>query len=66
MCELSHRIREQPNWWEKMEDKAIIERWGEEALQQQEDDGTPSRMLTPAMVKVLLSLNHSLRPHFNI
>jgi hypothetical protein len=34
MCALSNRIREKPGWWEKMKDKAIVERWRKEALQQ--------------------------------
>ena len=51
MCALSHRIREKPNWWEKVKDKATVEEWREEALQEEEeDDGAPSWNLTPAMV----------------
>ena len=51
MCALSHRIREKPNWWEEVKDRAIVEEWREEALQEEEeDDGAPSWNLTPAMV----------------
>ena len=51
MCALSHRIREKPNWWEKVKDKAVVEEWREEALQEEEeDDGAPSWNLTPTMV----------------
>ena len=54
MCALSHHIREKPNWWEKVKDKEIVEKWREEAssLQQgEEGEETPSRKLTPRMVK---------------
>jgi hypothetical protein len=53
MCALSNHIREKPNWWEKAKDEVIVEKWREEALQQQEEAGVegPSRKLTPAMVK---------------
>ena len=37
MCALSHHIREKPNWWEKLKDEAIVEKWKEEVLQQQEE-----------------------------
>ena len=37
MCTLSHYIREKPNWWEKLKDEAIVEKWKEEVLQQQEE-----------------------------
>ena len=47
MCALSNRIREKPNWWEKMKDLAIVERWREEALQQAGEDDWK---LTPGMV----------------
>ena len=54
MCALSNYIRERPNWWEEVKDKAIIGRWREEILQQQEMSGeAPSKRLTPAMVKSL-------------
>ena len=65
MCALSHRIREQPNWWESLKDEAIVEKWREEALRQAEEEGVaPSKKLTPAMVRVVLFLDHSLRPYF--
>jgi len=52
MCALSNHIRERPNWWEEVKDKAIIGRWREEILQQQEMAGEAhSKRLTPAMVK---------------
>jgi len=53
MCTLSNHIREKPNWWEKVKDEAIIEKWIEEALQQEEagDETLPERRLTPTMVK---------------
>ena len=50
MCALSNRIREKPDWWEKMDDEAIAERWRGEALQQGEDDEQPAWNLTPGMV----------------
>ena len=31
MCALSHKIREQPNWWEEMKDMVIVEKWRDEA-----------------------------------
>jgi len=52
MCAISSLIRERPNWWEEVKDKAVIERWRGEILQQQEASGeSPSRRLTTAMVK---------------
>ena len=52
MCALSHRIREKPDWWEKMKDKAVVKKWREEALQREEEiDEALSRKLTPTMVK---------------
>ena len=55
MCALSHHIREKPNWWEKVKDETIVERWREEALQQagddEDDDEEPEWKLTPAMVR---------------
>ena len=53
MCALSNRIREKPNWWEKMNDEAIAERWRGEALQQGEDDEQPAWNLTPGMVSLV-------------
>ncbi|KAF9779803.1 hypothetical protein BJ322DRAFT_1166963 [Thelephora terrestris] len=54
MCALSNRIREKPDWWEKMEDEIIVEKWREEALQQAGDDGNPEWKLTPGMVNYVL------------
>ena len=51
MCALSNRIREKPDWWEKVKDETIVERWREEALQQAEDHEQPAWNLTPAMVR---------------
>ena len=54
MCALSHHIREQPNWWEKVKDETIIQKWRKEAPGQvEEDDDVKAfpRKLTPAMVK---------------
>jgi len=52
MCALSHHIREKPNWWEKVKDQVIVEKWREEALQQEEaGELPPSRKLTPTMVR---------------
>lgn len=55
MCALSHHIREKSNWWEKVKDDTIVEKWREELVSQREgeeeeenDDEPP---LTPAMVK---------------
>ena len=47
MCALSHHIREKPNWWEKVKDKAIVEKWREDVLEQ-EGDEVPSGELTPS------------------
>jgi hypothetical protein len=52
MCALSNRIREKPNWWEKMQDDAIVEKWRDEALQQTGDDDNPEWELTPGMVYI--------------
>ena len=52
MCAFSNHIRERPNWWEEMKDKATLEKWREEILQQQKaSEEAPSMRLTPAMVK---------------
>ena len=56
MCALSNRIREKPDWWEKVKDETIFERWREEALQQAEDRERPVWNLTPAMVRPALHL----------
>jgi len=52
MCALSNRIREKSNWWEKVKDETIVERWREEALQQAEDGEQPEWKLTPGMVSL--------------
>jgi len=52
MCALSNHIRERPNWWEEVKNKATIEKWRGEIMQEQEASGeSPSRKLTPAMVR---------------
>jgi len=61
MCAISSHIRERPNWWEEIKEKAVIEKWRGEILLQQEASGEPpSRRLTTAMVKPCYS-NHSPR-----
>ena len=50
MCALSNRIREKSNWWEKVKDETVVERWREEVLQQVGDDERPERKLTLGMV----------------
>ena len=53
MCALSNRIREEPVWWEKMEDEEAVERWRREALNKAEDDELEQTWkLIPAMVFV--------------
>lgn len=52
MCALSNRIREKSNWWEKVKDETIVEKWREEALQQAEDCEQPEWKLTPGMVSL--------------
>ena len=53
MCALSNRIREEPVWWEKMENEETVERWREEALNQAENDELEQTWkLTPGMVFV--------------
>ena len=52
MCALSTHIREKPNWWEKVKDEVIVEKWRGEALrQEEEDDEEPSWKLTPTLVR---------------
>ena len=55
MCALSNAIREKPNWWEKIKDPALAEKWRREALDQQEDEHHIHR-LTEKMVNT---------PHFH-
>lgn len=52
MCALSNRIREKPDWWEKMKDEEIVKRWRKEALRQAGDDEQPVWKLTPGMVNL--------------
>ena len=60
MCAVLHVIRERPNWWEEMKDRAVTEKWKKEILQQQKASGAyPSRRVTTAMVK---PCNHSPVP----
>ena len=49
MCALSSAIREKPNWWEKIKDPALVEKWKQEALDQQEGEYR-IRQLTERMV----------------
>ena len=49
MCALSNAIREKPNWWEKINDPALVEKWKQEALDQQKDE---IRQLTKTMVAI--------------
>ena len=65
MCALSDRIREKPDWWEKMDDEAIAERWRGEALQQGEGNEQPAWNLTPGMVS-LVSFCSSCHPQPSI
>lgn len=62
MCALSNHIREKPDWWEKVEDETIVEKWREEALQQAGDDDEPEWKLTPAMVCVAYRHGSCYRP----
>lgn len=51
MCALSNHIREKPNWWEKVKDETIVEKWRQEAMKQQEDeDREASRKMSSEMV----------------
>ena len=46
MCALSHHIREEPNWWEKVKDETAVQKWRVDALQREkEGDKEPSRGL---------------------
>ena len=51
MCALSNAIREKPNWWEKIKDPALVEKWKQEALDQQKNEYR-IRQLTERMVSV--------------
>ena len=68
MCALSNRIREKPNWWEKVKDQIIVERWRGEALQQAgvDSDEQPSEWnLTPGMVNPSLLCLRPCYTHCN-
>lgn len=54
MCALSNRIREKPDWWEKIKDEAIVGKWREEALEQGEDEENPEWSFTPEMANYVL------------
>jgi hypothetical protein len=54
MCALSNAIREKPNWWEKINDPALVEKWTQEALDQQKSEHR-IRQLTKGMVIMLES-----------
>jgi len=51
MCALSNGIREKPDWWEKIKDPALVEKWKREALNQQKDEYR-IRRLTKRMVAI--------------
>lgn len=53
MCALSNRIREKPDWWEKIKDETIVGKWREEALEQGKDEDNPEWSLAPEMVNFL-------------
>ena len=49
MCALLNVIREKHNWWEKIKDPALVEKWTQEALNQQRGEYR-IRQLTRRMV----------------
>ena len=53
MWALSNAIREKPDWWEKVNDNAIMGKWKQEALDQQKDL-PKARALSEKMVCTLL------------
>ena len=55
MCALSSHIREKPNWWEKVKDETIVERWRGEALQEDVNE-RPEWKLTSGMVNLATRL----------
>ena len=55
MCALSNAIREKPNWWEKIKDPVLVEKWKQEALDQQEQEYR-IRRLTKRAVNILRHL----------
>lgn len=68
MCALSNLIREEPDWWERVKDEAIVERWREEALKQTGDGELEQTWkLDSGMVRYQLSsCNHCYSPMDNI
>lgn len=50
MCDLSNHIREQPDWWEKIENPVLVEKWKRQVLNSQEDIIYRIRRLTERMV----------------
>ena len=59
MCALSNRIREKPNWWEKIKDPALVEKWTQEVLDQQKDEYR-IRQLTRKMVNTQIEVRWHL------
>ena len=60
MCALSHHIREKPNWWEKVKDEVIVEKWREEALHRElEGDKAPSKEQTSLRLTISRRLTSS-------
>jgi len=51
-CALSNAIREKPYWWEKIKEPALVEKWTQEALDQQRGEYR-IRQLTRRMIKNL-------------
>ena len=49
MCAISNRIRERPNWWDEVKDKAVTEKRKKELLQQEK--GNDPRYRNTKMVK---------------
>ena len=55
MCALSNTVREKPNWWEKIKDPALVEKWTQEALDQQEDEPRFGRLSKGMVAKTKTS-----------
>lgn len=51
MCGLSNAIREKRDWWEKINDPALVEKWTQEALDHQKGEYR-IRQLTKRMVSI--------------
>jgi hypothetical protein len=49
MCALSNAIREKPNWWEKIKNPDLVEKWTQGVLDQQKGEYL-IRQLTKGMV----------------